>query len=111
MRNLILAAGPYEYYVELKDTAFKYDNVDPKDLLNHILTDYATMDGSEIEDTRQSIYKSPDFNSPINVYYKPQEELQKILSDAKVDIPNSELVRAFAKHIAATGMFNQPYTK
>ena len=69
------------------------------------------MDESEIEDARQSIYESPDFNSPINVYYKRQEELQEILSDAKVDIPNSELVRAFTKHIAATGMFNQPYTE
>ena len=28
-----------------------------------------------------------DFNSPIDVYYKRQEELQEILSDAKVDIP------------------------
>ena len=44
MRNLILAAWPDEYYVELKDTAFEYDNVDPKDLLDHILTNYATMD-------------------------------------------------------------------
>ena len=111
MRNLILTAWPDEYYVELKDTAFEYDNVDTKDLLDHIITNYATMDESEIEDARQSIYESPDFNFPIDVYYKHQEELQEILSDAKVDIPNSELVRAFAKHISATGMFNQPYTK
>ena len=52
MRNLILAAWPYEYHVELKDTAFEYENVDPKDLLDHILTNYATMDESEIEDVR-----------------------------------------------------------
>ena len=103
MRNLILAAWPDEYYVELKYTTFEYDNVDPKDLLDHILTNYATMDESEIEDARQSIYKSPNFNYPINVYYKRQEELQEILSDAKVDIPNSELIRSFSKHIAATG--------
>ena len=76
MRNLILAAWPDEYYVKLKDTAFEYDNVEPKDLLDHILTNYATMDESEIEDARQSIYESPDFNSPIYVYYKRQEELQ-----------------------------------
>ena len=49
MRNLILAAWPDKYYVELKDTAFEYDNVEPKDLLDHILTNYATMDESEIE--------------------------------------------------------------
>ena len=30
MRNLILAAWPDKHYVELKDTAFEYDNVDPK---------------------------------------------------------------------------------
>ena len=75
MRNLIFAAWPDEYYVELKDTAFEYDTVDPKDLLDHILTNYATMDELEIEDTRQFIYESPDFNSPIHVYYKRQEKL------------------------------------
>ena len=69
------------------------------------------MDESDIEDARQAIYEGPNFNSPIDVYYKRQEDLQEILSDAKVNIPNSELVRAFAKHVAATGMFNQPYTE
>ena len=69
------------------------------------------MDESEIEDARQAIYEGPDFNSPVDVYYKRQEDLQEILSNAKVNIPNSELFHAFAKHAAATGMFNQPYTK
>ena len=55
MRNLILAAWPEEYYVELKDTAIEYDNVDPNDLLDHILTNYATMDESEIEDARNQV--------------------------------------------------------
>ena len=32
-------------------------------------------------------------------------------TSSELDIPNSELVRSFAKHIAATGMFNQPYTE
>ena len=68
MRNLILSAWPDEYYVKLKDTAFEYNNVKTKDLLDHILTNYATMDESEIEDARQSIYESTDFNSPIDVY-------------------------------------------
>ena len=48
MRNLILAAWPDEYYVELKDTAFEYNKVEPKDFLDHILTNYATMDESKI---------------------------------------------------------------
>ena len=86
MRNLILAAWTDEYYVELKDTAFKYNNVEPQDLLDHLLTNYATMDESEIKDARQSIYESPNFNSPTSIIERSKQKQRsnnKLVSNAR----------------------------
>ena len=68
------------------------------------------MDDTKIEATRQAIYKSTDFNNPIDVYFNHQEKLQDILEDAFVAVDNDELVRALQKHAASTGMLNSAYT-
>ena len=94
VRNLITTAWPEEFYIDLRDAAFKYDNVHPREILKHILTNYARLYDNEIEATRQAIYEAPDFNNPIDVYFNHQEKLQDILEDAFVTVDNDELVRA-----------------
>ena len=72
VRNLITAAWPEEFYIDLRDAAFKYDNVHPREILKHILANYARLDDNEIEATRQAVYEPPDFNKPIDVYFNHQ---------------------------------------
>ena len=111
VRNLITTAWPEEFYIDLRNAAFEYDNVHPREILKHILTNYARLDDNKIEATCQAIYEAPDFNKPIDVYFNHQEKFQDILEDAFVTVDNDELVRALQKHAASTGMLNSAYTK
>ena len=95
----------------LCDAAFEYDNVHPREILKHVLENYARLDDNKIEATRQAVYEPPDFNKPIDVYFNHQENLQDILEDAFVTIDNDELDRALQKHAVSTGMLNSAYTK
>ena len=92
--NLVTTAWHEEFYIGLRDAAFEYDNVHPRDILKHILANYAKLDDTEIEATRQDSYESPDFNTTIDVYFNHQKKLQDILGDAFVTVDNDELVRA-----------------
>ena len=111
VRNLITTAWPEEFYIDLRDASFEYDNVHPREILKHILANYAKLDDTEIEATRQAIYESPDFDKPIDVYFNHQEKLQDILEDAFVTVDNDKLVRALQKHAASTSMLNSADTK
>ena len=111
VRNLITTAWPEEFYIDLCNATFEYDNVNPREILKHILANYAKLDDTEIEATRQAIYEAPNFNKPINVYFNHQEKIQDILEDSFVTVDNDELVRALQKHAASTGMLNSAYTK
>ena len=110
-RNLLTAARPEEFYIDLRDAAFEYNNVHHREILKHILANYSRLDDNEIEETRQAVYEPPDFNKPIDVYFTHQEKLQDILEDAFVTIGNDEMVRALQKHAVSTGMLNSAYTK
>ena len=79
VRNLITAAWPEEFYIDLRDAAFEYDNVHPREILKHILANYSRLDDNEIEATRQAVYEPPDFNKPIDVYFNHQGKLQDVL--------------------------------
>ena len=72
VRNLITTAWPEEFYIDLRDSAFEYDNVHPREILKHILSNYAKLDDTKIEAKRQAIYESPEFNKPIDVYFNHQ---------------------------------------
>ena len=94
VRNLITTAWPEEFYIDLRDSASEYNNVHPREILKHILANYAKLDDTEIEATCQAIYESPGLNKPIDVYFNHQEKLQDILEDSLVTVENDELVRA-----------------
>ena len=68
VRNLITTAWPEEFYIDLRDAAFKYDNINLREILKHILAKYARLDDKKIKATRQAIYEAPDFNKPIDIY-------------------------------------------
>ena len=59
VRNLITTAWTKEFYIELRDVAFAYDNIHPREILKHIIAKYAKLDDTKIEATRQAIYESP----------------------------------------------------
>ena len=94
IRNLITTAWPKEFNIDLRDATFDYDNVHPREILKHILSNYAKLDDTKIDATRQAIYESPDFNKPTDIYFNHQEKLQDILEDAFLTVNNNELVRA-----------------
>ena len=111
VRNLITTAWPEEFYINLRDAAFEYDNVHPRELLKHILANYSRLDDTDIKATLQAIYEAPDFNKPIDVYFNHQEKLQDVLEDAFITVDKDKLVRALQKHAASTGMLNSAYPK
>ena len=111
VRNLITTNWPEVFYIDLRDAAFEYSIVHPREILKHILANYARLDDNDIKATRQAVYEAPDFNKPIDVYFNHKEKLQDILEDAFVTVYNDELARALQKHAASTGMINSAYTK
>ena len=111
VRNLNTTPSPEEFYIDLHDAAFQYDNVHLREIRKHILENSARLDDNKIKATRQAIYESPDFNKPIDVYFNQQEKIQDILEDAFFTVDNDKLVRALQKHAASTGMLNSAYIK
>ena len=52
----ITAAWPKEFYIDLRDYAFEYNNVHPREILKHIMANYARLDNNKIEATCQAVY-------------------------------------------------------
>ncbi len=61
-----------EYYMELKDSIFKYTRVKATDILTYILDNYAIVDNQAIESNRLAFYEAPDLALTIDVYFKKQ---------------------------------------
>ena len=111
LRNLILEAVDPAYYAELEHRIYKYDHIEPRDILSHLVKNYAKIDDQMIEANYLAFTEAPDLTEPIDVYFRKQEHCQLLASDGGVPISDANLVMQLQLHIGKTGTVNTAYTK
>ena len=74
LRNQLLNAVDEEYYLELKDSTFRYDRVPLHRILSHLFTNYGQLDEFLVSQNKATFNEPPDMTRPIDVYF---ERLQK----------------------------------
>ena len=69
------------YIKELCEGYSKYDNQSLLKLLNHVNSNYATLDDHILEDIQKRFEEPLDLSIPINIYYAKQiNEINDILN-------------------------------
>ena len=111
LRNLILEAVDPAYYAELEHRIYKYDHIEPRNILSHLVKNYAKIDDQMIEANYLAFTEAPDLTEPIDVYFRKQEHCQLLASDGGVPISDANLVMQLQLHIGKTGTVNTAYTK
>ena len=53
--------------------------------------------------------EAPDLSRPIDVYFKKQEECQRLAADGEIPISEAEMVMQVQTHLGATGLINTKY--
>ena len=82
----------------------QYDGVSTSDLLEHIFYNYARIDDALLIKNKREFEAPPDLSRPINVYFRKQEECQRLAADGKIPISEAEMVLQVQTHLGATGI-------
>ena len=109
--NLIHQALDKEYYMELKDSIFKFSKVTAKQLMTHILTNYAMVDDEMIQNNQDTSDAAPDLSMPIDMYFKKQERCRQISIDGGIEIYDVNMVQKMQLHVGKTGLISSKYKK
>ena len=67
--------------MELHQGVLQYDGVSTLELLEHIFTNYAEIDDTLLIKNKREFEEPPDLSRPIDVYFKKQEECQRLAVD------------------------------
>ena len=88
-----------DYYLELEHPVLKYSKVKTKEILDHILKNYAICDDDIIDANRKTFEEPPDLSQPIDIYFKKQERAKQISIDGDVEISNKDMVVKLQLHM------------
>ena len=72
-----------EYYMELLQGVLQYNGVSTSELLEHIFTNYARIDDALLIKNKKEFKAPPNISRPIDVYFRNQEECQRLAADGK----------------------------
>ena len=111
LKNQFLEAVDEEYIMVLKQGVLRYDGTSLNDLVQHIFDNYAKIDDLLVIKNKKEFEEPPDLTRPIDVYYKKQEDCQKLAADSEVAISEPEMVLQMQTHLGSTGMINSKYLK
>ena len=75
-------------------------------MLEHIFTNYAKIDDTLLIKNKRDFEEPPDLNLPIEVYFKKQEQCQRLAADGKVPISEADIVMQVQTDLGATGLIN-----
>ena len=100
--------GPF--ILELRKVLLQYDGRTTYDILEHVFTNYARIDDTLILKNRKEFEEAPDFSLPLNVYFKKQEDCQKLAADVEFPINEADMVLQLQTHVGSTGMINAKYS-
>ena len=106
MKNQLLKAVSEEYYMELRRGMLQYDGVSTLDLLEHIFTNYARIDDALLIKNKREFEAPPDLSRPIDVYFRKQEECQRLAADGEIPISEAEMVLQVQTYLGSTGLVN-----
>ena len=90
---------------------YKYDHIKPRDILSHLVKNYAKIDDQMIESNDVAFTEALNLTEPIDVYFRKQEHYQLLASDGGVSISDANLVMQLQLHIGKMGTVNTAYTK
>ena len=76
------------------------------DLLEHIFSNYARIDDALIIKNKRELEALPNLSRLIDVYFRKQEECQRLAADGKIPISEAEMVLQVQTHLGATGLVN-----
>ena len=72
--------------MELCQGVLQYDSVTTLELLEHIFSNYARIDDALIIKNKREFEAPLDLSRPIDVYFRKQEEFQRLAVDREIPI-------------------------
>ena len=111
LRNQLIAAVDEDYILELKQGRSGYSGVSLLSILNHLRTEYATMDDVVFKDLMSKFREPPDMDAPIDKYFRKQQECHLRSQDADDPITDKGMVIQLTTHLGETGLINKQVTK
>ena len=67
--------------MELRQRILQYDGVSTSELLEHIFTNYKKIDDTLLIKNKREFEAPPELSRSIDVYFKNQEECQRLAVD------------------------------
>jgi hypothetical protein len=106
----IIAAVETTYLSALYDVDFGYSDVDPREMLTHLKTQYAILTIKEIEENRAKLSEPWDVTSPIESLWKNIAEIQRVAVSVNQPISDDAVLALTLPMIRRTGVFGTAIT-
>ena len=110
LKNQLLNSIPKAFILEMCEGSRQYDGSTTFDIMEHVFKNYARINDTLILKNRKEFEEAPDFLLLLDVYFKKQDDCQKLAADGKVPISEAEMVLQIQTHVGPTGMINAKYT-
>ena len=78
--------------MEIRQGVIQYDGVLTLELLEHIFSNYARIDDTLLIKNKREFEAPPDLSHPIDVYFRKQEECQRLAANSKIPISEANMV-------------------
>ena len=95
--------------MELRQGVLQYYVVSTLELLQHIFTNYARIDDALLIKNKRGFEANTDLSRPIDVYFKKQEECQRLAADGEIPISEAKIVMQVQTHLRSTEIINTKY--
>ena len=109
LKNQLLNSLTKALILELCEGSSQYDGRTMFDILEQVFTNYTKIDDTLILKNIKEFEEAPDFSLPLDVYFKKQEDCQKLAADREVTINEADMVLQLQTHVGSTGMINAKY--
>ena len=109
LKNQLLDSLPKSFILELCKGSRQYNRSTTFDIMEHVFTNYAKIDDTLILKNRKEFEEAPDFLLPLDIYFKKQEDCQKLSADGKVPISEADMLLKLQTHDGSTGMISARY--
>lgn len=107
--NLVADAIEPVYYAELDDPDEGLNDVEVRDLIDHIRDRFCQIDQSDIDKNMDTFNEGIDPSLPLSVYIRKQENCQDFANDARVPISEETMVTTGTKHALQCGDFTEAW--
>ena len=95
--------------MQLCQGVLRYYAVSLFDLLHHVFNNYAKIDNRLVLKNKKQFEEPPYLTRPIGVYFRKQEECQKLAAYGGVPIVKAEMIVQLQTHLGTTEMINTKY--